>query len=100
MLNITLIVWSTKEENMMKNTRLLLERQLLAYNQAVGFNLRFLRKKYKITQKEIATATGRTQQSFSRYETGKTIIPVAIICIIHKRYGIPLEEFFLGFEIK
>lgn len=55
-----------------------------------------IRKKNNLTQKELANILGVTYQAVSKWETGKNIPDITILCLISEKFNIDLEELLLG----
>ena len=62
-----------------------------------GENIKRLRKKYNLTQTELANKIGRTLRTVQKYEAGEILPPVDIIYKINDIFG---GEFMLTFEIE
>ena len=62
-----------------------------------GENIKRLRKKYNLTQTELANKIDRTLRTVQKYEAGETLPPVDIIYKINDIFG---GEFMLTFEIE
>ena len=62
-----------------------------------GENIKRLRKKYNLTQTELANKIGRTLRTVQKYEAGEMLPPVDIIYKINDIFG---GEFMLMFEIE
>ena len=62
-----------------------------------GENIKRLRKKYNLTQTELANKIGRTLRTVQKYEAGEMLPPVDIIYKINDIFGL---EFMLMFEIE
>ena len=62
-----------------------------------GENIKRLRKKYNLTQTELANKIGRTLRTVQKYEAGEMLPPVDIIYKINDIFG---GEFMLTFEIE
>ena len=58
----------------------------------VGSNLKKFRKKYNITQIELANMLNTTQSTISAYESGKTMILTSFALFLVDKYGISLDE--------
>ena len=62
-----------------------------------GENIKRLRKKYNLTQTELANKIDRTLRTVQKYEAGEILPPVDIIYKINDIFG---GEFMLTFEIE
>ena len=62
-----------------------------------GENIKRLRKKYNLTQTELANKIDRTLRTVQKYEAGETLPPVDIIYKINDIFG---GEFMITFEIE
>ena len=60
----------------------------------IGDKIKFLRKKYNLTQDELAEKINITKQSVMAYETEKRLIPLDTLDNIAKEFSIPIESFF------
>lgn len=60
----------------------------------IGGKLRNIREKHNMTQKQLAREINVTQQSISRYESGKTHIPYADLQKITELYDVSMGYFF------
>ena len=58
----------------------------------VGSNIKKFRKKYNITQIELANMLNTTQSTISAYESGKTMILTSFALFLVDKYGISLDE--------
>lgn len=61
----------------------------------VGNNLKNLRKKYNLKQRDIFTILNITSSSYSVYETGKVLIQTSFIYEIAKKYKISIDDLLL-----
>lgn len=57
----------------------------------VGKRLQFIRKKYNLTLRALATELNTTSSTLSAYESGKTLILTAFAIQICKKYNISLD---------
>lgn len=55
-------------------------------------NLKILRKKTNLTQKEVADAVGITFQTYSYYETGRTNPTPEMLCKLADFFGVTVDE--------
>lgn len=55
-------------------------------------NLKILRKKTNLTQKEVADAVGITFQTYSYYETGRTNPTPEMLCKFADFFGVSVDE--------
>ena len=62
-----------------------------------GENIKRLRKKYNLTQTELANKIDRTLRTVQKYEAGEILPPVYIVYKINDIFG---GEFMLTFEIE
>ena len=62
-----------------------------------GENIKRLRKKYNLTQTELANKIDRTLRTVQKYEAGEILPPIDIIYKINDIFG---GEFMLTFEIE
>ena len=62
-----------------------------------GENIKRLRKKYNLTQTELANKIDRTLRTVQKYESGEILPPIDIIYKINDIFG---GEFMLTFEIE
>ncbi len=53
----------------------------------ISRNLLYLRKKHKLTQKEIANKMNTSQSAYSNYEKGKILIPTIFLCELINIYN-------------
>lgn len=58
----------------------------------VGNNLRTLRKKHNLVQKDIFIPLNTTSSTYSAYETGKVLIKTVFIYTICKEYNSSIDE--------
>lgn len=58
----------------------------------VGNNLKELRKKHNLKQRDIFTMLNITSSSYSVYETGKILIQTSFIYEIAKKYNISIDK--------
>jgi len=56
--------------------------------------LKLLRKSLKLTQADMASCLNMEQSTYSRYESGRTQLPLYVIQLIAEKYGISPSEFF------
>ena len=61
---------------------------------AIGKKLRFLRKKYNLTQNNLADLLGVTYQQVQKYESGKNRILASKLFYLSEILKIPMEYFF------
>ncbi len=66
-------------------------------NKDIAKKLRILRAEYNLTQAEVANRLGITQQTYSKYESGKINIDSKAIIQICDMYGIS-SDYLLGIE--
>lgn len=59
----------------------------------VGNRLKTLRHSLNINQRDFAKSLERTQKEVSAWETGKQLIPLAIVFKIKQLHGIPIGYF-------
>jgi transcriptional regulator with XRE-family HTH domain len=64
----------------------------------IGKNLRFLREKAGLTQKELAFILEITFQQVQKYERGENRFPVEKLHALKKHFGVPYHAFFRGLE--
>ena len=57
-----------------------------------GANLRFLRKKAKLTQKKFADKIGYSEKAISKWESGKAIPPLETIYLITQFFHISIDD--------
>ena len=55
-------------------------------------NLKILRKRTNLTQKEVADAVGITFQTYSYYETGRTNPTPEMLCKLADFFGVTVDE--------
>lgn len=55
-------------------------------------NLKILRKRINLTQKEVADAVGITFQTYSYYETGRTNPTPEMLCKLADFFGVTVDE--------
>ena len=55
-------------------------------------NLKLLRKRINLTQKEVADAVGITFQTYSYYETGRTNPTPEMLCKLADFFGVTVDE--------
>lgn len=60
----------------------------------IGDKIKFLRKKFNLTQDDLAEKINITKQSVMAYETEKRLIPLDTLDNIAKEFSIPIESFF------
>ena len=60
----------------------------------VANNLKKLRQKLKLTQKDVAKALNTTQSNIHKYETGKCLITTMYAIQFAKKYNCSLDELF------
>lgn len=60
----------------------------------IGDKIKFLRKKFNLTQDDLAEKINITKQSVMAYETEKRIIPLDTLDNIAREFSIPIESFF------
>ncbi len=58
----------------------------------IGSNLKRFRKKYNITQVELADMLNTTQSTISAYEAGETMILTSFALYLADKYGISLDK--------
>lgn len=58
----------------------------------IGKNIKKYRKAAKLTQKQLAEKTGKTESSIQKYEAGKVDIPLNVIKQIAKVLSTTIEE--------
>lgn len=57
----------------------------------IGNNLKYIRKKYNITQKELANYLNTSHSTISSYESGKTMLLTSFAYQLCKKYNISLD---------
>ena len=65
--------------------------------QAIGENIKRLRKKYKLTQAQFGEIIGKSQSTVYSYENGSVIPKYDVLCIISQIFGISMGDL-MGFE--
>jgi len=60
--------------------------------ETMGKNLRQLRDSMNLGQKMVALKLGITQLQYSRYETGRTNIPVGMLTPLARAFGISVSS--------
>lgn len=60
----------------------------------IGDKIKFLRKRFNLTQDDLAEKINITKQSVMAYETEKRLIPLDTLDNIAKEFSIPIESFF------
>jgi transcriptional regulator with XRE-family HTH domain len=65
-------------------------------NTNVSIRLKQLRKAVNKSQTEMADELHVEQSTYSRYESGRTQLPLSVIQRISEKYNIDPSEFFLG----
>ena len=63
-------------------------------NKFIGQRIKKIRKSNSMTQEKFSTRFHLTQQTLSRYESGKTPIPHELLENIAEEFSIPLSYFF------
>ena len=58
----------------------------------IGNNIKEVRKKNNITQKELAKVLNTTQSTISAYESGETLLLTAFAIEISKRYKVSMDK--------
>ena len=58
----------------------------------IGRNIRFLRKKFKLSQNDLAKKLSMTRQQIANYEKGDTSIPFASIYKMSEIFNISLDD--------
>ncbi len=58
----------------------------------IGNNIKTLREKEKISQRELAKYLNTTHSTISAYETGKTLILTSFLYQICKKYNLSMDE--------
>ena len=57
----------------------------------IGKNIRTLRSKNNITQKDLAELLNTTQSTISAYESGKNLIIISFVVLIINEYKVSLD---------
>lgn len=65
-----------------------------------GEIIKEIRQKNNLTQKELAEKLGVTYQAVSKWETGKNIPDISILCSISEKFNIDIEELLTGKKTK
>lgn len=60
----------------------------------VGANLRFYRKRAKLSQKQAAGLIGISYQQMQKYERGMNRICAEYMFVLKSAYGVRMEDFF------
>ena len=60
--------------------------------EVIGNNLRLLRKKSNLTQKDVATFLGIATSTYTLYELGTILIPTAYIYKLAKKFNCSVDE--------
>ena len=55
------------------------------------YRLKNLRKKNNISQKDLSSLLGISQSLYSKYESGKKLVPIAILSKIAKFYNTSID---------
>ena len=66
----------------------------------IGLNLRSLRKRAGLSQKQVAAILGVTFQQVQKYEQGQNRLPVEKLHLFKNYLGVSYECFFQGLERK
>ena len=64
----------------------------------IGSNLRRLREKACLSQREAAQALGVSFQQVQKYETGSNRLPAEKLYLLKHLYDAPYSQFYAGFE--
>ena len=62
----------------------------------IGRNLRHLREKAGLAQKDIAAVLGVSFQQVQKYESGRNHLPMDKLLVLKAFYGVGYEVFFSG----
>ncbi|MFN3699958.1 MAG: helix-turn-helix domain-containing protein [Alphaproteobacteria bacterium] len=62
----------------------------------IGANLKALRRRHKMTQKDVAALLGVCFQQVQKYENGKNRIPLEHIIALKQYWGVSYDDFFEG----
>ncbi len=58
----------------------------------IGNNIKLIRKKYKLTQNDLAHILNTSQSTISAYENGKTLVLTAFVYSVSKEFKISMDE--------
>lgn len=58
----------------------------------IGNNIKSIRKKYKLTQNDLAKILNTSQSTISAYESGKTLVLTAFVYSVASEFNISMDE--------
>lgn len=65
---------------------------MLLPNETIGKQIAYCRKKYKLTQKDLATITGIRLKHLSDIETGRTVPQIHTLTKLAAGLGVSIDE--------